>query len=485
MAQKRTFPALAALFLVALQAFALASLSYGEDAQVVFADPHVVMPEPYCNSLALGDLDGDGDLDVAVVRNMSGDYVALNDGSANFTEMPRLGVYGEHRDDVALGDMDLDGDLDFFYTGPNLYSSSWYVNDGFGNFSPGSGLTYGGGGVAVGDLTGDSFPEVVQPGWVNINDTVGGFVPVQSIPHANELAVALGDADNDGDLDVAVGITLWLNDGSGVLSDTGQDLGLGYYRAWGRTFADVNNDGWLDLLMANSSLGAGGSFVLLNDGHGVFNWTGERLAGAYSMAVADLDLDGNLDVVLSGTYVEEPVKVYLGDGSGLFGEAVQTIPVSEWAHGGHYDVALGDLNGDGLADLVLSAASNDCTTAYMNVLSRGLVAEVDIKPGSDPNSINLGAEGVVPVAILTTPDFDAASVDEFSLTLSGSAVRLKGKSDRAGSLEDVDGDGDLDLVVQFSMNQLVMQEGATEAVLEGFTLDGTPITGKDSVRIVK
>jgi len=109
---------------------------------------------------------------------------------------------------------------------------------------------------------------------------------------------------------------------------------------------------------------------------------------------------------------------------------------------------------------------------------------IDIKPGSDPNSINLGAEGGVPVAILTTADFDAALVDEFSLTLSGSAVRLKGKSDKAGSLEDVDGDGDLDLVVQFYIDELALEEGATEAVLEGLTVDGTPIIGRDSVRVV-
>jgi hypothetical protein len=112
------------------------------------------------------------------------------------------------------------------------------------------------------------------------------------------------------------------------------------------------------------------------------------------------------------------------------------------------------------------------------------VVGIDIKPGSDPNSINLGAEGVVPVAVLGTPDFDASTVDASSLFLSGSAVRLKGKSGNAGSLEDVDGDGDLDLVVQFYIDQLALEEGATEAALAGTLLDGTPIVGYDSVRVV-
>ncbi len=65
--------------------------------------------------------------------------------------------------------------------------------------------------------------------------------------------------------------------------------------------------------------------------------------------------------------------------------------------------------------------------------------EIDIKPGSDPNSINLDSEGVIPVAILTTSvedgdsiDFDAADVDQTTLTLAGAAAREKSKSGKIG-----------------------------------------------------
>lgn len=107
---------------------------------------------------------------------------------------------------------------------------------------------------------------------------------------------------------------------------------------------------------------------------------------------------------------------------------------------------------------------------------------IDIKPGSDPNSVNLSSGGNIPVAILTTDDFDASTVDPLSITLEGGAVRLKGKSGNAGSLEDVDGDGDLDLVVH--VTDWTLTEGSAVAILTGETFDGTPIQGSDSVNIV-
>ena len=109
---------------------------------------------------------------------------------------------------------------------------------------------------------------------------------------------------------------------------------------------------------------------------------------------------------------------------------------------------------------------------------------IDIKPGSFPNSINLGSGGTVPVAILSTPTFDARTVDPMSVTLGSSPVRLKGKGTPLASFQDVNGDGLLDLVVQVETEALDLAEDDKLAVLTGRTFSGTIIRGTDSIRVV-
>ena len=103
--------------------------------------------------------------------------------------------------------------------------------------------------------------------------------------------------------------------------------------------------------------------------------------------------------------------------------------------------------------------------------------DIDIKPGSDPNSINLKSKGVVPVAVLTTEDFDASTVDP-------STVEFAGASPVRWTMEDVDDDGDLDLLFHFKTQELNLTEDRTEATLTGMTYDGQPVEGTDTVNIV-
>jgi hypothetical protein len=111
--------------------------------------------------------------------------------------------------------------------------------------------------------------------------------------------------------------------------------------------------------------------------------------------------------------------------------------------------------------------------------------DIDIKPGSDPNSINLCSRGVVPVAILGSADLDVNDIFAQTLELAGSGVAARGNNKLMAHVEDVNSDGFDDLVVQVEMENLDLTASDVEAVLTGELYDGTPIGGTDSINIIR
>ena len=110
---------------------------------------------------------------------------------------------------------------------------------------------------------------------------------------------------------------------------------------------------------------------------------------------------------------------------------------------------------------------------------------IDIKPGTFPNPINLRSAGTVPVAILSTPTFDAQQVNPETVTLAGASVKQTGKRDRYScSVGDVNGDGLPDLLCHVVTAQFALQPGESIAVLEAETFSGQRVRGEDSVQIV-
>ena len=126
----------------------------------------------------------------------------------------------------------------------------------------------------------------------------------------------------------------------------------------------------------------------------------------------------------------------------------------------------------------------DWYCAVMWVPCRSVV--IDIEPGSYPNSINLGNEGVIPVAILSGPGFNATTVDPATVELAGAGVALRGKSSNAmAHTEDVNKDGLIDLVVQITTQNLdpgALQDG--RATLTAKMYDGLFIEGSDEITLV-
>ncbi len=107
---------------------------------------------------------------------------------------------------------------------------------------------------------------------------------------------------------------------------------------------------------------------------------------------------------------------------------------------------------------------------------------IDIKPGAFPNTINLKSGGTVSVAILSTLSFDARTVDPLTVTLAGASVKVKGQGDPMISVQDVDGDGLLDLIVRVNIDELQLSATDTQATLTGQTFNGQAITGVDTVK---
>jgi hypothetical protein len=132
----------------------------------------------------------------------------------------------------------------------------------------------------------------------------------------------------------------------------------------------------------------------------------------------------------------------------------------------------------GVATRIGDTGLTDIRSLDFARISTPVPVSLDIKPGGDPNAVNPNSRGVIPVAILTTDTFDATTVDPTTAEFGPAGATI---GDTSGSMEDVDGDGDLDLLLRFRTQETGIACGDTEASLSGETSDGTSIEGSDSI----
>jgi hypothetical protein len=110
--------------------------------------------------------------------------------------------------------------------------------------------------------------------------------------------------------------------------------------------------------------------------------------------------------------------------------------------------------------------------------------ESHILPGSDDNVIRIGSQGVLPVAILSTAEFDATTTDPATVRLAGAPVQLGPPGAYACQAQEVDGDGRVDLLCKVDKAALQLHAGDTVAVLLASRFDGEALRGQDAVRVL-
>ena len=322
-------------------------------------------------SVTLADFNKDGVLDACVGNDRvaqvlfttnNGFYPIITDSGQ------RLGtslVYG-----VASGDVNGDSNVDVITVGPDG-GRVWY-NDGAGLFTGSVWIITNSycSSVAVGDLNGDGYNDLfvgrgsAASGFKNLvltnnGDGVFGLVDQTSFILDKTFGVALGDLDNDGDLDAYVANSVanrcYRNDGKAHFSLWGTDSRSDDSR--GVAIADMNGDGYRDVVVANAWPGP--SVVYLNSTNGVFQPfpLDDYLGDAVGVAVADLDGDLRPDIITAG-WGDSAIWLNL-DGTN-FSRSVQSLG---------YDfsqaVAVGDMNNDSAADFVV-VNYNTTNTLWLN-----------------------------------------------------------------------------------------------------------------------
>jgi hypothetical protein len=175
-------------------------------------------------------------------------------------------------------------------------------------------------------------------------------------------------------------------------------------------------------------------------------------------------------------------STYLGGNETAFGDVASSVAVD--AAGNAYVTGFTESPDFPTQNPLQPAYAGGFSDAFVAKIASGpvtLQVAIDIKPGSSTNSINPQSNGNIPVAILTTDSFDARSVDPSTVRFGRTGQEVP---TLRSSLEDVDGDGDSDLVLHFATQQTGLQCGDSSAQLTGKSFDGQELEGSDSVRTV-
>ena len=320
------------------------------------------------------DFDADGDLDLILGNNGAApsgkqNRLFLNDAFGRFDDATagKLPAISDATMSMVAGDIDGDGDLDLA-CGTHFEANGLYLNDGAASFRPSTtplplrpNVTSG---MTLIDVDADGDLDLITAGQgenlVYRNNGVGAFTVGATFHVGASHSVVAGDVDGDGDADLVFGNSgtrhaLFLNDGRGRFTDvsaTQMPTSPGYLSQL--ALGDFDRDGDLDLVVANRGQA---NRYYDNDGRGVFtDRTAVRMPidrdESYAVAAVDIDEDGDLDVVFGNqmpSIFGRASRVYLNNGSAYFQEAGTRFTADA---GDTRAIAVGDVDGDGDPDLI-------------------------------------------------------------------------------------------------------------------------------------
>jgi hypothetical protein len=351
----------------------------------------------------VGDFNNDGKLDIATnAGNANLLSVFLGKGDGTFTTGPSYaGVYGTFS--LAASDLDGDGNLDLIagiansgIYGPDLNSGGTFevlMGNGDGTFQAAPAylntvttFSVGAPVFAVGDFNGDGKPDLLgvtgSPGALAFlaGDGTGHFALTKTSAETGPSLLAAADLNGDGKLDAvyadksAASVAVALGKGDGTFA-AGTDYAVpNNTTLMNIAVSDVNGDGKPDVVITaenatTNPASATGLYVYLNKGDGTLlaPATIDTPSSPGALAIGDLNGDGKPDIVLTNspfaTGTAGNLLVYLGNGDGTFKTAV-SYPAGYSSTG----LAIADVNNDGKPDLVFGSEDQTSTTATLNVL---------------------------------------------------------------------------------------------------------------------
>jgi hypothetical protein len=394
---------------------------------------------------------------------------------------------------VAVGDFNRDGIADLAVANNGSDNVSVLLGKGDGTFQPAVNYATGSGpnSVTSADLNGDGIPDLIvanisgQSVSVLLGKGDGTFQQAVDCPAGGPLySVAVADFNRDGFLDLAAtdasnnNVSVLLGNGDGTFR-TAVDYPAGDLPV-SVAVGDFNRDGIPDLVVTNS-IPAGTVSVLLGNGDGSFRPAANYRAGTNPVFVAVGDFNGDsipdLAVANAGILGDaSTMSILLGNGDGTF-QAANNRSVGN----GNSSVAVADLNGDGVADLVVTNAGN---------LDSGQGGNVAVLLGKGDGTFQMAqsyAAAVIPKAV-AVGDFNGDGKADLAIVNNGgnNVSVLLGKGDGtfptvpnysvgkfpvAVAAADLNGDGILDLAVA-NQGAPVDGEPGTVSILLG-NADGT------------